>query len=681
MKSLKYIIFISLFLFSYPALAKQPGGMGGFQTTGPVDIEAQSVEHDRETNIFTARGNVELTEIGRSLKADYMTYNDNTKDVYAEGNVIYQDMGDRVECDVMRLNLETKKGTLENGRIFIKEGNVYIAGQEMEKTGEARYHMKKGEFTTCGWDKPAWKFAASDVDVTMEGYAKTKSTTFHILDYPVFYFPYGVFPVKTERQSGFLIPDISLSTRNGTVINNAYFWAISKDKDATFYLNYIEDRGFNFGTEFRYASSDDFKGQWDYFIIKDKEYDGTRWRLRGKHENKFFKDLQLKTDIQLVSDMDYLKDFGVNVAERSENQIRSTAFVEKPLTGSLFTGGLSYYRSLLSKDNNSTYQRLPYLSFFTEYIPLLGGIAFTDFSSEFVSFQREKGDTFSRLALEPKIRFPFSIHGINFLVSGTLMETAYLVNRSDTIDNTSHLRSTFRLEGDANMQFVRNFVTDFLDIGEAQSLIKPQLKYAFTPNTSYRDLPYIDPYDRIYQTNSITYSLNHYLYGLKEGAQRELALFEISQTYGLSDKLESSPLYSGSGNRLSDIVARLTLYPLGHLSYTSQATMNVNGEGLQTWTNSLSHKKPGGKYYIDLWHSYAKDTVNEVFLDIGGRYGPFEGAYQIRHSFKDQDWIDTLYRLTYRPGCWATTVSLNQTKRPRDTSINISFELIGITMK
>ncbi len=53
-----------------------------------------------------------------------------------------------------------------------------------------------------------------------------------------------------------------------------------------FMQNYIEKRGINLGAEFRYTTREDLKGNWEYFIIQDKEYDGTRWQLKGKHEQK-----------------------------------------------------------------------------------------------------------------------------------------------------------------------------------------------------------------------------------------------------------------------------------------------------------------------------------------------------------------------------------------------------------
>ena len=95
-----------------------------------------------------------------------------------------------------------------------------------------------------------------------------------------------------------------------------------------------------------------------------------------------------------------------------------------------------------------------------------------------------------------------------------------------------------------------------------QSVIKPAIRYTFIPSTGYKDVPQIDAYDRMNQTNILTYSLNHYLYvNPMNGGKSEMSLLEISQTYGISGNLESSDLYKGYGSRFSDIDARFTFYP------------------------------------------------------------------------------------------------------------------------
>lgn len=662
-----------LLLFPFSVSAQ----FGNYKFTTPVNITAETLEHNRENNAFTARGNVELTEGTRTLTADYVFYNDNTRDVLAEGNVVFIEGEDRVECDQLTYNLDTKQGTLENARIYMKQDNFYIAGEEMNRVGESRYTMTRGEFTTCGWDKPAWKFTASDVDITIEGYAKAKSARFHILDVPVFYFPWAIFPAKTERQSGFLIPRITLSSHDGIRFNNEFFWAVSPDKDATFSANYIQERGVNVGTEFRYWPREEIKGNWTGFLLKDSKYEQWRWYLKGSHEQKIYEDLTLKANMRLVSDKDYLKDLSDMSAERSESQLKSTAFIEKSFKRSLLTTELAYFRNLFVNSDDRTFQYLPRVTYFTEYMPHLNNRMYTDISGAFTNFYREIGDRYSRLNFEPRIQFPYSVKGLNFVLAGTLMETAYLIGNSDVVDRNTAFRHTYHIQGDVNMQFLRSYDTNLFGIGEMQSLIRPQLQYNFIPRSSFRDIPNIDPFDRIYKTNSITYSFNHYLYGLKEGARRELLLFEVSQTWGISEDLGSSTLYSGQGDRFSDIEARLRLFPMANLTFTNQTIMNIHGDGLTTMRNGLSYSEPN-KYHLSASHTYTRDLNHEVFVDVGGTYRKFEGAYQIRYSFKDHGWVETLYRVTYRPSCWSVTVSLTQARRPSDTRINVLFGLSGI---
>jgi hypothetical protein len=305
---------------------------------------------------------------------------------------------------------------------------------------------------------------------------------------------------------------------------------------------------------------------------------------------------------------------------------------------------------------------------------------FTDISADFINFYRETGDRYSRLSLEPKLRLPFSWNGINLLLNGTMYETMYLVYYADRDARETKRRETFKVEGDMNVQLMRNYNTEAFGIGEMQSLMKPQLKYTFIPNSSYTSIPNIDPYDRIYRTNTMTYSLNHYLNTFSTGWARELSLLEVEQTYGLSGNLSPSGLYNGYGNRFSDISAKLTMFPKEKLSFIHESVINTYGNGLSTIKNSLNHTE-SNVYHVNIQHNYTKYLNNELFFDLGRTYKNIDGKYQIRYSFKDKMWIDTLYQITYHPKCWAVTLTLTQTKRPRDTSVKCSFDLAGLTSR
>jgi len=229
---------------------------------------------------------------------------------------------------------------------------------------------------------------------------------------------------------------------------------------------------------------------------------------------------------------------------------------------------------------------------------------------------------------------------------------------------------------------VRRYDPGWSWLESAQSVIRPSVRYTFIPSTGYRNVPQIDSYDRINQTNAITYAISHYLYDTsgETGSRREMSYLEVSQTYGISGNLEQSELYKGYGSRFSDIGVRFSLAPTDQLSFSNESVFNVSGEGVKTLRNGLSYAVPG-VFKGAVAHNYDAGTNNYLAVDMLGAYWLFEAGYSIQYTFIDKEWIGTEYSLKYKPGCWSTTLSLSQTKRPRDTSFKLSFDLTGITSK
>lgn len=668
------LLILALFL---PSVAH---GQTKKKMSGPVDISAREMRYDREKNIITAEGDVEIVQGTSRLTADYAELRDE-RYARADGHVVFQDQGDVVHAEKMTYDLETAKGTIETGKIHVQQGNFYVTGNEIEKTGESTYVVHEGEFTTCGWDRPAWTFAAKNVELTVGGYATAQHATFRILGQKVLYFPWGIFPVKTERQSGFLIPELQLSSRDGTIFRSAYFWAISKDTDATFFGDWIQDRGVKPGVEYRYALTENTKGTWYGTILDDVKYKHTRYQIRGKHE-QLLGDMQIKADIDHVSDFDYLKDLGRSSAERSQNSLRSVAFAEKPFSRSLLTGGATYFDYLTAKNRDQVLSYLPSVSYFTEYLPVLGKKLYVDMDSALTRFDRDEGDTFTRLTVEPTVRLPYSAGGLNLLFSGGIVENSYLMGRHSDDGNDTRHHEAVKAEMDLNAQFLKTGRTALFRIGNYDSVILPRIRYRYLKNTtSFSDVPSIDPSDRLSNMNAVTYSFNHYLNVVTDGQAREVSLLEIEQTYGISDDLEAQPyLYEGSGHRLSDVKVRFTMYPHPNLGFTNEDVLNVYGDGLRIIRNSVTYAFPP-VFQVSLSHSYTRKSVNELWVNALGKWKKFDANYQLRYSLLEGRWVDTLASVTYHPSCWGVTATLQKTRRPKDTSIHFSFSLEGITQK
>ena len=691
----RVLIALSLLLFFLPFPA-QGEVKKEASASGPVDITARDLSYNKRDNIYTAQGDVEMKDGTRLLTADFVLYNDTTKDAFAEGHVIFQDLEDVVHAERMSINTVTKRGTIEKGTVFVKKANFYVTGNEIEKTGEYTYFMHQGEFTTCGFDHPDWTFKAKDVDLTVGGYATLDNAYFNILGHPVAYLPWGVFPVKTERQSGLLVPTVTSSSFNGREFEDAYYWAIDKDKDATFYFDWLQDRGVKPGVEYRYAPTETTHGFWYGSAIDDTDYGHARYQIDGQHQQTFG-DINFKADVNHVSDNTYLEDLGATIVDRSQNSLRSVAFAEKPFSGSLLTGEAAYFQDLTQKHNDATEQYLPSFSYFTEYYSLLNQKLYGDLSADLTNFEQGSGDRTTRLTATPTVRVPYSLNGLNFLASAGVTEKSYQTNNPfpGASDTVHHEAAT--IEGDANVQLLKNSSTSLFNLGQVQSIILPRVTYTYLKNDeSFGNVPSIDPADRTYDANILTYSLNHYFNAVKDNAIREVSLLEIEQSYGLSQKLQPQPfLYYGSGSRLSDIHERFTFFPTSNMNiwYVNENVFSVHGAGFTTMTNSVHYALPP-LVQFDLSHSYGKEFLepateqiskeasNEVYLNTTLKWRQFDFNYQVWYSFVHPTGvIDNAAAVTYHPSCWSVTLTVTRSVRPNNISYNLSFNLQGITQK
>ena len=209
-----------------------------------IRITADTMSHDQERDLFTATANVKATWEGMNLTCDRVEYDRKNQRLIAEGNVRMDKGGDSLQGERAVFDMETGRGELEKGRIFVQQKSLAISGERICRTSDSNYSIEQGTFTTCeGSGTPAWNFSSSSLEVTLDEYASGWNTIFYVKGVPAFYFPYLLFPVKKDRQSGFLIPHIGVSKSRGLQIELPYYWAISPNQEATITLDAMEKRG------------------------------------------------------------------------------------------------------------------------------------------------------------------------------------------------------------------------------------------------------------------------------------------------------------------------------------------------------------------------------------------------------------------------------------------------------
>src|SRR5688572_17779850 len=68
--------------------------------------------------------------------------------------------------------------------------------------------------------------------------------------------PYVYYPIRDDdRATGFLLPTYGASRLRGQSLSNAFFWAIGRSQDATFFHDWFARAGQGVGSEYRYVAT------------------------------------------------------------------------------------------------------------------------------------------------------------------------------------------------------------------------------------------------------------------------------------------------------------------------------------------------------------------------------------------------------------------------------------------
>ncbi|MGH9492341.1 MAG: LPS-assembly protein LptD, partial [Terriglobales bacterium] len=187
-----------------PQQASSSRGFGGpLQPGEEVVIKAR--EQEKAGDVYTLRGEVEITFRSFTLRADHLVYDSKSGEVTADGNLTldggpYQE---HVSASHGSYNLRTGTGRfydvtgtigirIESRAVTLTSPNPFaFTGKMVEKTGPDTYVVHHGTVTSCELPKPKWTFNAARIVVELNGKARVYNGTFRIKGAPILYLPYA----------------------------------------------------------------------------------------------------------------------------------------------------------------------------------------------------------------------------------------------------------------------------------------------------------------------------------------------------------------------------------------------------------------------------------------------------------------------------------------------------------
>ena len=327
-------------LFAGIACAPAPGARAA-DTGPPLELSAENLEYERGRDLFVASGSVVVRRGGLRLTADWVVFSPSTGRGVASGDVALSDGRDTLHTRFVEFDVEDMQGALFDARFDVPSDHMRMQGAMIAKTGDQTYSFEKGVFTSCRCPDPEaedpWRIRAESADLEVGGYGTARDTTFEILGVPVAWLPWAIYPLKTERQSGLLLPDFDVSGRNGFEVGVPVFIAAGDPVNVVATPRWLSKRGPKGDLLVQYVAGEQSEGSAFGSYLHDGEIDPDslkqpfgrdRWSTKGSHD--WFGPLgtRFKADYLFASDNAFPDDFEELQPWRTERFLPAVASAE-----------------------------------------------------------------------------------------------------------------------------------------------------------------------------------------------------------------------------------------------------------------------------------------------------------------------------------------------------------------
>jgi LPS-assembly protein len=341
-------------------------------------IQADSLDRDNENEIVELKGNIQIVYNDYHIKCDQAKIHLRSKRIHLVGRVIMTHTKSTIGGDQIWFDYESNTGLISKG--FVQSGNVIFEGELINKTGENDYFVQDADYTTCSNCPASWSFQGSQIRAELGGYAYIKNSFLKFGSIPVFWLPYLIVPLKSDRQTGLLTPDFESSQAGGLTISQPFFYVISRTQDITYTLKSYELRGPKSLVNYRFVLNNDSYGEFNTAWLRDKVFQNedrvnqfkresekgegfNRWFVKYDHYIQLPNDYVQRLQINNASDLQYPKDFSKETRNHNEPSFENRMNLSKNTENLHYHLDTSYHINLLKSDplagNDESVHRTP----------------------------------------------------------------------------------------------------------------------------------------------------------------------------------------------------------------------------------------------------------------------------------------------------------------------------------
>lgn len=722
-----------------PAAANDPF-LGACTQASQWHLEQLSAEHLQLT------GQVQIDCPQMSFFADVIDiFTTPELRLVASGNVVFTNPEGRIAAERVEFNVQKGTGTFHQASGLMSLGpavdraqfgnqdpDVYFYGETIEKINQRSYKVTRGGFTTCVQPTPRWEVTSGSVILNLNDYAIARNVLLRVKGVPLMYLPVLYYPIKDEdRATGFLLPTYSSSTLRGQALSNAFFWAIGRSQDATFFHDWFTRTGQGVGAEYRYVASQGAFGNFRYYRLNQHRAEfrqagrvavlpsQSTYIVTGNGNQLFGSAIRMHERIDYTSNLVTQQLYQQNLYQASN----ATRTIEAGITGTRggLTAGALFQRTETFTGSTSShlYGSSPRVTASVAPLRLFGLPIYGSVNNDFsylpyrqINNGRVSNDrSLARFDVLPAARIALS--RLSFLTLNTTASyrTTYYsrsVNTGGAVIDEALTRRYLTLRTDVvGPVFARIWDTPERAFSERMKhLIEPTFALEFVPTISNatRVLTLSDSSDVITGgATRFTYGINNRLLyraravGGSPGSAIQFLTVGIQQTYYATKRASfNDAQYASTGFRtrsvdLSDIALNVKVTPRPGIDSTLRLEYDVHGQGLHVVTTGTAAEYRRGAASVS--YSQYRKPASKPESSLSGAtalnmlQGRARGTYALTWDIGRAGILNQSVGLSYLAQCCGLQAEFQKFKYPQarsdfpipsDRRFNLSFILAGL---
>ncbi len=662
---------------------------------GAIAVRAKGSQA-MEGNVWHATEDVVITYQDIRIQCQSVELNKETGDIKAEGGVILDRGPQRFTADSLLYNLKTKNGTFTNAT-GTAPPTYSFTGAILERVDETHYRILDGTFTACEQDRPAWDLHLREALIEDEGYGRFKGVAFRIKRLPVLYFPYLLWPVKTERAAGLMMPGFGYSERRGVYLGTRLFVPLGRSYDTTIDFDWFSKNYYGLGVEFRWAPAEGAYGELYAYTVRDPSNGVWQWKVDGLHRQEDVLGFKLTAEIHELSDNDFFQEFENDVQQNTRRYLYSQILATKVRGPATLNLRLDRRVTFLTGDD-VTQEQLPEAEIRVRSNRIGRTSLYWNLISSINVFNVDRGgdlkSTYERADLFPEISY--TLPGPTWLTvtpsiggRATWYSSRYTEDRKAFEDKPI---SRVFAKGGLDLvgpSFSRIFNLNSDKGTRLKHLVEPRLVYQYLsdPGEDIDLIPRFDEVDSTPITHRVTMTLANRLYlkSRKSPSAREVASLDLFQTYSFSDPLSYGA--EGKTSQKSPYGVSLRVVPIMGTSIDARAAFDALTNKLRSTSLSASTFRPGYNVGLTWYDGYSSITGEKTSSQVQARFGlkkpTFPLSFDVHVAYDvEKDIIQQQrFGLGWQGSCWGLRAEYRDLKSAtypaRDYRLVISLKGIG----